>query len=219
MRVVKMQERIDADKATMQKQVADLGVLNRRLKEVAATDVLTGLQNRRFAMDLLREGWERSVEEDEPFSTIMVDVDKFKRVNDSHGHDVGDHVLKETAAVLRTNSDPPAGVCRIGGEEFLIVLPGATGEAARAHAEKLRRAVEARAIKFGGFDGRVTASFGVATRLSTTTGFEQMLKLADESLYRAKENGRNQVCFAQIDGRPVQPSPSAPAPVKVAPRA
>jgi two-component system cell cycle response regulator len=221
MRVVKMQERIDADKATMQKQVADLGVLNRRLKEVAATDVLTGLQNRRFAMDLLKENWDQSVQDDEPFSMIMVDIDKFKRVNDTFGHDVGDQVLKETAGVLRTNSDPPAGVCRIGGEEFLVILPETSGDKARAHAEKLRRAIEARVIKFGGFDGRVTASFGVATRLANTTGFEQMLKLADESLYRAKENGRNQVCFAQVDGKPVHPSPvaPAPAPAKVQPRA
>jgi diguanylate cyclase (GGDEF)-like protein len=221
MRVVKMQERIDADKATMQRQMGDLGVLNRRLKEVADTDVLTGLQNRRFAMDLLKESWERSVRDDEPLSMVMADVDKFKRVNDGHGHDVGDLVLKEVAAVLRTQTDPPAGVCRIGGEEFVVILPGVAGDKARAHAEKLRKAVESRAMKFGAFEGRMTASFGVATRLANTPGFEQLLKLADESLYRAKEAGRNRVCFAQVEGKPVAPTtspssgPAAPlAPVR-----
>lgn len=212
MRVVKMQERIDADKATMQRQMGDLGVLNRRLKEVADTDVLTGLQNRRFAMDLLKECWEKSVRDDEPLSMVMADVDKFKRVNDSHGHDVGDLVLKEVAAVLRTNTDPPAGVCRIGGEEFVVILPGMAGDKARAHAEKLRKAVEARAMKLGAFEGRMTASFGVATRLANVRGFEQLLKLADESLYKAKEQGRNKVCFAQVEGKPVAPAAATPAP-------
>jgi diguanylate cyclase (GGDEF)-like protein len=213
MRVVKMQERIDADKATMQRQVAELGVLNRRLQETAVTDVLTGLPNRRFAMDALREGWERSLKEDDALSMVMVDVDKFKRVNDSHGHDVGDQVLRETADALRSAIEPPGCVCRVGGEEFVAILPGVDGAGAQAIAEKLRRRVEAHLVRFGGFDGRVTASFGVSTRLAGVTGFEQLLKLADEGLYRAKESGRNQVRFVQIEGPPVQPaSPATPAP-------
>ena len=216
MRVVRMQERIDSDWATMQKQVADLGVMNRRLEEVADTDVLTGLENRRFAMDLLKERWERSVREDEPLSLIMVDVDRFKRVNDTCGHDAGDLVLREAAGVLRTHTDPPASVCRIGGDEFLLILPATTGDKARTHAEKLRKAIETRAMKFGGLDGRVAASFGVSTRLANVASFEQLLKLADESLYRAKETGRNKVSFAQTEGRPVSPSTS-PTPVRGGP--
>src|SRR5262249_26027334 len=151
------------------------------------TDVLTGLPNRRFAMDALREGWERSLAEDDPFSMVMLDVDQFKRVNDSHGHDVGDEVLRETADVLRAATDPPAAICRYGGEEFVAILPGIDADGARAFAEKLRREVEAHVIRFGGFDGGVTASFGVSTRRAGVSGFEQMLKLADEGLYRAKE--------------------------------
>ncbi|HET6162378.1 MAG TPA: HDOD domain-containing protein [Planctomycetota bacterium] len=210
MRVVKMQERIDADKATMQRQVAELGVLNRRLQETADTDVLTTLPNRRFAMSALREAWERSLKEDDALSIVMVDVDKFKRVNDSHGHDVGDQVLRETADVLRLAAEPPATVCRYGGEEFVAILPGFDGAAARAFAMKLRRNVESHAIRFGGFDGRVTASFGVSTRVPGVTGFEQMLKLADEGLYRAKEGGRNQVSSVQLEephSQPVAPLP------------
>jgi diguanylate cyclase (GGDEF)-like protein len=212
MRVVKMQERIDADKATMQRQVAELGVLNRRLQETADTDVLTTLPNRRFAMSALREAWERSLKEDDALSIVMVDVDKFKRVNDSHGHDVGDQVLRETADVLRAAAEPPATVCRYGGEEFVAILPGFDGAAARAFAMKLRRNVESHAIRFGGFDGRVTASYGVSTRLPGVTGFEQMLKLADEGLYRAKEGGRNQVCSVQLEEPQTQPV--APLPLR-----
>ena len=205
MRVVKMQERIDADKATMQRQVAELGVQKRRLQEMADTDVLTTLPNRRFAMNALREAWERSLKEDDALSIVMVDVDKFKRVNDSHGHDVGDQVLRETADVLRLAAEPPATVCRYGGEEFVAILPGLDGPAARDFAEKLRRNVESHAIRFGGFDGRITASFGVSTRLPGVSGFEQMLKLSDEGLYRAKESGRNQVCSVQLEGLQAQP--------------
>jgi len=212
MRVVKMQERIDADKATMQRQVAELGVLNRRLQETADTDVLTTLPNRRFAMSALREAWERSLKEVDALSIVMVDVDKFKRVNDSHGHDVGDQVLRETADVLRAAAEPPATVCRYGGEEFVAILPGFDGAAARAFAMKLRRNVESHAIRFGGFDGRVTASYGVSTRLPGVTGFEQMLKLADEGLYRAKEGGRNQVCSVQLEEPQTQPV--APLPLR-----
>ena len=205
MRVVRMQERIDADKATMQRQVAELGVLNRRIGATAQTDALTDLHNRRYAMDALREGWERSLKDDEPISAIMIDLDKFKRVNDTHGHDVGDLVLKETAKVLRTLVEPPASVCRIGGEEFVVVLPAVAGDAALAFAERLRAQIEAHPIRAGGFEGRVTASFGVSTRDGLVRDFEHLLKLADEGLYRAKEAGRNRVCAAHVEGVPVEP--------------
>jgi diguanylate cyclase (GGDEF)-like protein len=95
----------------------------------------------------------------------------------------------------------------------VAILPGVDGAGA-ATREKLRRRIESHAIRFGGFDGRVSASFGVSTRLPGVTGFEQMLKLADEGLYRAKESGRNQVRFVQIEGPPVQPA----APATAAPR-
>jgi len=205
MRVVRMQDRIDADKATMQRQVAELGVLNRRLGQAALTDPLTDLPNRRHAIDALREGWERSIRDDEPISAIMVDIDKFKRVNDTFGHDAGDSVLKETAKLLRTLIEPPASVCRIGGEEFVVVLPAVGHEAAIAIAEKLRHEVEAHEIGAASFRGRVTASLGVATRDRTVRDSEHLLKLADEALYRAKEGGRNQVHSAVREGAPVEP--------------
>jgi diguanylate cyclase (GGDEF)-like protein len=205
MRVVRMQERIDADKATMQLQVGQLGVAKRMLEKTAVTDPLTDLPNRRAAMDALREGWERSIKDDEPLSAIMIDIDKFKRVNDTCGHDVGDAVLKEAAKTLRLLVEPPAMVCRIGGEEFVVVLPGTGGEAAAAIAEKLRSQVEGHAIKAGRFDGRVTISLGVSTRDGLVRDFEHLLKLADEGLYRAKDAGRNRVCVGHVENVPVEP--------------
>ncbi len=198
----------------MQKQVAELGILNRRLQQAAVTDVLTDLPNRRFAMESLREGWEKAVREDAAFSAIMIVIDKFKRVNDTFGHDVGDLVLKETAKVLRTTLEPPAVVCRLGGEEFVALLPGYEQERARALAEQIRQAVAANHIRGGGFDGPCTVSLGVATRLPDVQNGEQLLKRADEGLYLAKEGGRNQVRFAQLEGAPVAPAatPAAPAP-------
>ncbi|MBL8840290.1 MAG: diguanylate cyclase [Planctomycetes bacterium] len=211
MRVVRLQERVDSDKATMQKQVAELGILARRLTQAAVTDVLTELPNRRFAMEALREGWEKSAKEDGAFSAIMVDIDKFKRVNDTYGHDIGDLVLKETSKVLSTATEPPATVCRLGGEEFVVVMPGVDAERAIAFAEKLRAAIEAHPIRGGSFDGHVTASLGVATRGAGIPDFEALLKLADEGLYVAKEHGRNQVRCVQLEGRPVEPLAPAPA--------
>jgi len=213
MRVVRLQERVDADKATMQRHMAELGIRERQLQQTAITDMLTDLPNRRYAMEALKSGWELSLREDAPLSAIMVDIDKFKRVNDTYGHDVGDLVLKETAKVLSTAIEPPNCVCRIGGEEFVVILPGGNGERAKELAEQLRLAIESHAIKGGNFDGHVTASFGVATRQAEVANFEQLLKIADEGLYRAKQGGRNQVRFVQVEGPAVAPleSPAAGA--------
>jgi diguanylate cyclase (GGDEF)-like protein len=205
MRVVRMQERIDADKATMQRQVAEMGVLARRLQQAAITDVLTDLPNRRYAIDALRECWEKSTREDDTLSAVMVDVDKFKRVNDTYGHDAGDVVLKDVAKILRAQVEPPASVCRLGGEEFVVILPGIGADGARENAERLRLAIEKHRVVVGKFDGRVTASFGVATRDATVRDGEHLLKLADEGLYLAKEGGRNQVRTVQSSQTPVEP--------------
>ncbi len=211
MRVVRLQERVDTDKATMQKQVAELGILARRLQQAAVTDVLTELPNRRYAMDALREGWDKAAKDDSSFSVIMADIDKFKRVNDTYGHDIGDLVLKETAKVLSTATEPPWSACRLGGEEFLVVMPGADATLATAFAERLREAVAEHAIRGGAFDGNVTVSLGVATRRADVRDFEAMIKLADEGLYVAKQQGRNQVRCVQVEGRPVEPLAPAPA--------
>ncbi len=213
MRVVQLQERVDFDKAQSQRHVAEMGIKERQLQQAAITDVLTDLPNRRYAMELLRDSWKSSTRDDVPLSAIMVDIDKFKRVNDTFGHDIGDLVLKETARVLRTIVEPPACVCRLGGEEFVVVMPGASGERAKEVAEQLRVAVAAHAIRGGSFDGPVNISLGVATRQADVPGFEQLLKLADDGLYRAKENGRNQVRFVQAEGVPVEPLATQPSPV------
>lgn len=152
----------------------------------AQTDPLTGLLNRRglgLALGAL-EAQRR------PFSVLAVDIDHFKRVNDTHGHDVGDLVLQKLAAVLRGESRPSDLLCRNGGEEFLVVLPGTSSEAAAAIAERLRAQIEAAEMPHG---GAITVSLGVSHWPTEHRAVDEVLKRADQALYQAKKTGRNRV--------------------------
>ncbi|MBK9384010.1 MAG: HDOD domain-containing protein [Planctomycetes bacterium] len=191
-RVVRLQRQVDQDQQVMRQQVAELGVLARKLRQASLTDMLTELPNRRWAIEHLEREWERGCESRTGIAAIAVDVDHFKSVNDRFGHDVGDCVLRATASALRSALGEEAQVARMGGEEFLVLLPGRGLVEACAIGELLRRAVAERTIECGEFRGNITASFGVA--------FEQpepgrrpddLLKLADEALYRAKAAGRD----------------------------
>ncbi|MCY2955885.1 MAG: diguanylate cyclase [Planctomycetota bacterium] len=199
MRVIHLQERVDEARVTMQGQVADLGVLARNLQHAAITDTLTGLPNRRFAMDHLREEWQRAFTARSPLSLLILDVDRFKRVNDTFGHAAGDAVLTLIAKVLQTSVASQGTACRIGGEEFVVILPGADAQRARMIAEALRAAIANTPVRGPKFECMVTASFGVATANASIRSFEQLMGLADQGLYIAKNSGRNQVRGTQED--------------------
>jgi len=124
---------------------------------------------------------------------VMLDIDNFKQVNDQFGHDVGDLVLMETAAMLRTTTRRNEAACRIGGEEFLIICSGEDLGSAVQCAERVRKAIEANIVEAKGFDRSVTISLGVAQRSPLVDGLDGLLKAADEAIYGAKEGGRNQV--------------------------
>ncbi|KYO55947.1 sensor domain-containing diguanylate cyclase (plasmid) [Tistrella mobilis] len=163
-----------------------------RLDRDARTDPLTGLINRR-GLDEVLELWRA---EARPFAAIAVDIDHFKQVNDSWGHEAGDAVLRRLGLILRQTARDTDLVCRTGGEEFLLLLPGLSSAAAVAVAERLRKAVARERIDPA---GHVTVSAGVAVLPEDATDIGTALRLADEMLYEAKRAGRNRVVAA---GRP-----------------
>ncbi|MBT3361328.1 MAG: diguanylate cyclase [Rhodospirillales bacterium] len=168
-----------------------------KIREMAVTDDLTKLSNRRHFFDLLGTEFNRARRYNHNVSCVLLDLDHFKKVNDTHGHQVGDQVLRRAAEIIKTNcrnTDTPA---RYGGEEFIIFLPETEMRNAIQAANKIRAAIEATPIILeGGGEIRVTASLGVASAtLDSASDISEtaLVKVADEALYRAKQNGRNRV--------------------------
>ena len=163
--------------------------------ELAVTDALTGLYNRRHMDSQVSALVDSATSRGTPLSVLAVDVDYFKAVNDGHGHDAGDRVLQELATRIKKNTRSLDLAFRTGGEEFVIVLPATDRAVALKVAERLRRSVSARPFNAGENAGRlvVTISVGVASLESPTDTLEELLKRADLALYRAKREGRNRV--------------------------
>lgn len=162
------------------------------LAVAANTDALTGLSNRRHVLEVLDDAVMSGRTEHQSLALLLLDVDRFKRINDDHGHGVGDRVLRRVAHLMRALVPPEGVLGRYGGEEFLLVLPGHDLETARQIAERTRRAVEDSNVAD---EPRVTLSIGVAARLSSSTDIHaaSLIDDADRALYRAKESGRNRV--------------------------
>jgi len=173
--------------------------LERRILDLAATDPLTGVLNRRAFIERLEQEIERSRRGNAPLSLIMADIDYFKRVNDRYGHQTGDIALQRFADQLTTSLRVYDFTARYGGEEFFLCLPGADGSQAGSVAERLRKRVEEMEVVFpdGSRSIRITASFGVACFLpEPQESIDSIIKRADEAMYRAKNEGRNRVCMA-----------------------
>ena len=161
--------------------------------ELALTDSLTGFFNRRFLDQHVQPLAQRTIENGRPMSFLLLDVDHFKQVNDSFGHDVGDRVLKEVADRVRRcvrGADYP---CRIGGEEFVVALPDSDLALAMKVGERIRRTVSAKPVVAGSHHVPVTISIGVASCENGEVEIAPALKRADKALYRAKHEGRNRV--------------------------
>jgi diguanylate cyclase (GGDEF)-like protein/PAS domain S-box-containing protein len=174
------------------RDIADRIHLMDLLQRQAETDELTGLPNRRAFTDTAENLFRR----EETISLFILDVDHFKKVNDTWGHDIGDEVLKALASVGRVNSRKMDIFARLGGEEFVGVLPGTNLEQAREIAEKLRGVIEQQSFEYRWKNGNAipfTVSIGVATRQPGENDVGTVLKRADEALYQAKEGGRNRV--------------------------
>ena len=169
--------------------------VERKMTEIAQTDPLTGLLNRRRMEERLEEESIRHRTRGTNFSVIIADVDRFKAINDEHGHDVGDRVLSGVAAVFSSSLRGNDAVARWGGEEFLLLLPGTDLPAAEEVALRLRAASEQRLAEVGGLSSALTLTFGVAS-FAPSHSISACLKAADEALYQGKAAGRNRVVVA-----------------------
>lgn len=199
LRTLALQGELERERDELRAFTAELSIANRRLHEAALTDALTGLPNRRQAMESMQMEWASAVRHHRPFALIMVDLDGFKTINDTHGHDVGDIALRHSAEALRLAVRAQDLVCRTGGDEFLVLCPDTDLAAAKVVAERLRAAVEAQPVETGGPRLFLTASLGVCMRTPEMGSMDALMKGADEGLYLAKQRGRNCVVAIQAD--------------------
>jgi diguanylate cyclase (GGDEF)-like protein/PAS domain S-box-containing protein len=173
--------------------ISELKKAEAKLRELATTDSLTGIFNRRRFMELASRELSLSLRNHRPVSLLMLDADRFKNVNDTYGHDVGDMVLRSLAAVCKKMLRDVDVFGRLGGEEFAALLPETNKEGAVFAAERLRRALESTHVEHAGGKLSYTVSIGVTTAKEDTPDVESMLKEADAALYQAKQKGRNRV--------------------------
>ena len=166
--------------------------LHAEIEELATTDGLTGLYNHRLFQEKLTEEFRRLNRYSSPLSLMLIDIDHFKKVNDTYGHPVGDLVLKGVSKIIREEireMDVPA---RYGGEEFAVLLPATETEGAKNIAERLRKSVMGKTFSADGRSLHVTVSIGIATALIDAKSKEELIEKSDQALYYAKHNGRNQ---------------------------
>lgn len=183
---------------TQTRRTRYIEILRRRVDrgiELSIIDPLTGLYNRRYMKSQIAQFLNRSARGEAPVSVVAFDIDHFKTVNDTHGHDVGDTVLKEFAKRLQDCVRPGDIVCRQGGEEFLVIMPGTSGDLACTAAERMRRRVasEPFTVDAPALSLDITVSAGVATEETNGVSQDELLRRADEALYKAKNAGRNRV--------------------------
>ena len=164
--------------------------------KLAVIDPLTGIYNRRYASQHMNRVMQRARETEGVFAVMMVDLDKFKSINDRFGHDAGDAVLREFSRRLQENIRGVDLVARFGGEEFFVAMPDVDQHAAAHAAERIRTAIEGATVDLpGGGEVKVTVSIGVAIATGADSDAETIIKRADSALYQSKESGRNRVSF------------------------
>jgi diguanylate cyclase (GGDEF)-like protein len=173
--------------------LAESSRLQHELEHLVSVDALTGLRNRAWLDDAFERQLHRSQREGEPVSLLMIDIDRFKQVNDEHGHPMGDAVLRRTARLLAAGLRPQDLVARYGGEEFAVMLPRADAQAAKSIGDRLRRAVGTVPLERAESHlPATTVSVGLATAEDETT-LDALIIAADAALYRAKAAGRDRV--------------------------
>lgn len=190
LRIKRLQDELD-------QKNRELEQANKRLRKLSITDGLTDLFNHRHIHELLHEEFERTRRSGEPLAVAMLDLDRFKQVNDTFGHPTGDVILYETARILRDTAREIDMVGRYGGEEFIVLLPGTDEEAAAQFAERVRQAVSGHLFRDEAHEVRMTISGGVASFPGLDIDHPDVLiKRADEALYSAKETGRDRIVRA-----------------------
>lgn len=188
--------------ANLEQQVLErteaLQQANQRLEQLASSDFLTGLANRRHFVEQIHIAIHRARRERTPLCLLMIDLDIFKNINDTYGHDVGDIVLKNFAQVAKSPLRATDLCARIGGEEFVILLPNTPLESAVQVAERVLQSVREQSISIAQGTLTYSVSIGVSQLIPTETSYEAMLKRADKALYRAKLEGRDQISVENV---------------------
>ena len=191
--------RIKRLQEALEEREKELLEVNEKLTYMSQTDALTGLDNRRHLNERIDEMFSHAKRLNEPFSLVMCDLDKFKSVNDTYGHQAGDEVLKQLSAILKDEAREIDRVGRYGGEEFMLLLPGTVLDAAVTFAERVRKRIEGNTFTFPGGTLTRTSSFGVAGwPHPKIEQCDDLVRTADDALYVAKETGRNKV--VRFDG-------------------
>ena len=171
------------------------------LSNLAVHDGLTGIYNRRYFDETLAREWKRTMREKAPLSLIMLDIDYFKKYNDTYGHQAGDECLRQVATTISGALRRPADMAaRYGGEEFVVVLPNFKLENSAKFGETIRAKIEALKMEHKQSDANpfITVSLGIASVVpSSISSYEELVGAADKALYSAKNKGRNRVCVAQ----------------------
>jgi diguanylate cyclase (GGDEF)-like protein/PAS domain S-box-containing protein len=171
--------------------------LREALREQSIRDPLTGLYNRRYMEEVLKQQLSRVTRQLHPLGIIMIDIDQFKRFNDTYGHAAGDALLRQLGHLMQRRIRGEDIACRYGGEEFTLILPDASLETAQQRAEDLRQAARQLRVQAGGLSHKITLSLGVAIYPQHGRTIENVLRAADAALYRAKQEGRDQVVVAE----------------------
>lgn len=183
--------------AKVEERTEQLSTANRSLEEMAMTDVLTGLPNRRYALRSLGHEWTKALRNGTLLSCLIIDADYFKRINDSFGHDAGDDVLRVFSKQIGDSIRAGDDVCRLGGDEFMVICPDTDLEVALQIGERIRQDVAALRVRVGDGMWSGSCSIGVASRTQAMKSQDDMMKAADEGLYLAKRRGRNAVATTQ----------------------
>jgi diguanylate cyclase (GGDEF)-like protein/PAS domain S-box-containing protein len=186
----------------MQTQLIEIGLLQSQLREQAIRDALTQLFNRRYLEETLERELARAAREGYPLCIVMMDIDHFKEVNDTYGHEAGDIVLKTLAEKVTSQSRQGDFVCRYGGEEFVLVMPNINLDFARERVGALHRTISSLYIPFGRYSIHITVSMGISAFPIHGEKKEELLRAADRALYAAKNSGRNRVMvYREIERR------------------
>ncbi|MDA1044531.1 MAG: GGDEF domain-containing protein [Verrucomicrobia bacterium] len=194
--VTEMIEALQGKLMDVDRYAQDLKTANKKLVEIAVNDGLTGLFNHKHAMHTLRIELERAIRFSHPLSICMIDIDEFKKFNDTHGHPVGDKALARVGQILLDNIRTVDIAARYGGEEFMVIIPETMPTDTMEVAERIRRAVETSAFDVGGGKSvRMTVSVGISAYMGVIMTPEELVASADKNLYKAKRTGKNKVCL------------------------
>jgi diguanylate cyclase (GGDEF)-like protein len=182
--------------ASLEAEVERRKQLMRELHILATVDSLTGVLTRRRLFELGNQAFQVAAAEDRPISVVLMDIDHFKKINDGYGHAFGDAVLRKFGELAREVYGEANHVGRLGGEEFVVVLPGQGSEPTRLLAEVFRETLGGTVVRAEGQEKISTVSIGVASRVADDNNLDRLIARADEALYQAKHGGRNRVVVA-----------------------